>query len=184
MNEFIKQVSKKIINNLQSVKENGEKNYFSFEVDCGTLNDYNNVDIRNAEEFKNIFEELKSMNGPVLYWFEILSENMPEQIRDAITIYRNTENSKATPALKNKFDNNSKCLYVGKVKRGFWGRIIQHLGFYKVNGTQGLQLFYWAKSIKLKVKIHVYEFENDMSDLVSIMELELANKLNPIIGKH
>lgn len=184
MNEFIKRVSGKLINNLQSVKDNGAKKYFSFEVDCKTLIDYNNIDIRDAEEYKSIFVKLGNMSGPVLYWFEIISDNTPTEIRNALIEYKNNNNTKATPALKNNFDDNSRCLYVGKVKRSFFGRVIQHLGFYKVSRTQGLQLFYWSKSIGLKVKIHAYEFENEMSDLVSLMELELANELNPVIGKH
>lgn len=86
--------------------------------------------------------------------------------------------------MKKRYDEYSKCLYVGKVKKTVWGRVIQHLGFYKVAKTQGLQLFEWARDLDLKLKMHVYEFEEDMCDLVSIMELELARKKKPIIGKH
>lgn len=184
METFIKKISETFKQSLQAVIDYGVTNSYSFDIDCTTLNDYNNVDIRQANEYKTIFSELEKLQGPVLYWFEIISQNSPKEIRDTIVAYKNTENKKATPALKTRFDNNSKCLYVGKVKRAFWGRVIQYLGFYKVNATQGLQLFYWGKSINLRVRVHAYEFQPNMVELISIYETELAKKLNPIIGKH
>ena len=74
--------------------------------------------------------------------------------------------------------------YIGKVKKSVWGRMIQHLGFYKVQRTQGLQLFYWTKGLNLKLKVHLYEFEQDMADMISIFEIELAKLNRPIVGKH
>ena len=80
--------------------------------------------------------------------------------------------------------NDSRILYVGKVKRHFWGRLIQHLGYYKVNRTQGLQLYYWAKELNLNLKVTVIEFEPEMIDLMEVLESALAKKLKPILGKH
>jgi len=181
---LIKNFSKKLIESLDYVSKNGFKNEFEFEIDCESLKDYNNVDIRNSLEFKSIFKKLKDLDGPVLYWFEILSDIDNEILRDRLKIYSNTNNSKVTPAMKKNFDNNSKCLYVGKVKKSVWGRMIQHLGFYKVQRTQGLQLFYWTKGLNLKLKVHLYEFEQDMADMISIFEIELAKLNRPIVGKH
>ncbi|WP_317900063.1 Arm DNA-binding domain-containing protein [Aurantibacillus circumpalustris] len=99
------------------------------------------------------------------------------------TDYIKSPNSKAVPAIKKNFSS-SKILYVGKVKRHVWGRLIQHLGFYKVKRTQGLQLFYWATPLSIKLKFVVMEFEPEMAALMGILENELAEILKPILGKH
>jgi hypothetical protein len=183
-NKILSKTSNELISALERVKNEGVKNQFSFDIDLSTIQDFNFIDIRESHEYKALFNRLMSMNGPVLYWLEIDCNIENSTIRAAIENYSKSDNSKAIPALKKRFDENSKCLYVGKVKKSFWGRLIQHLGFYKVNATQGLQLFYWAKDLNLKLKIHTYEFEQDMEDLVSIFEIKLAKELRPLIGKH
>ena len=62
--------------------------------------------------------------------------------------------------------------------------MIQHLGYFPTAGTQGLQLFYWAKEFNLDVRIHAYHFEPEMYDLVAVLELKFARDLKPIVGKH
>ena len=88
------------------------------------------------------------------------------------------------PAFRKSIDTTSKVLYVGKVKRHLMGRVIQHLGFYKVERTQGLQLFHWAPKQDLQLKLTVYEFGADMIDLVPLLENATAHQLKPLIGKH
>lgn len=180
----IKEIAKRLEDVLNKISVDGANSQYSFELSCGSLNDYNHVNIRESEEYRDIFTKLKEMDSPVLYWFEITSDIDNQTVRNAIEGYANQEDSKATPALKKHFDPMSKCLYVGKVKKGVWGRMIQHLGFYKQPRTQGLQLFYWAKQIHLELKAHIYEFDQSAENLVSVLEVELANKLNPIVGKH
>ncbi len=182
--DYVKNISGELISSLTTIKESGFKNEFSFEIECELLNDYNNFDIRDSEDFKMIFDKLKELNGPVLYWFEILSDTDRAQIRKQINEYSVSDNPKTTPALKKGFDKNTKCLYVGKVKKGVWGRMIQHLGFYNVARTQGLQLFYWTRGLNMKLKVHLYEFEENMADVVSIFEIEMAKLKKPLIGKH
>lgn len=75
-------------------------------------------------------------------------------------------------------------LYVGKVKSKFWWRLITHFGFYKVHRTQGLQLFYWAKELGLKIDVTVYEFNDEMANYMPIIENAVARDLKPLIGKH
>jgi len=147
------------------------------------LEDYNHVDIRESEKHKKLYEELKEMNGPCLYYFEILSDNLTSDIIGKIKEYSDTENSKVIPAIKKAIPE-SKILYVGKVKRHFWGRLVQHLGFYKVNRTQGIQLFYCSKQLNLNIKVKVFEFEPEMIDLMEVLENGLAKKIKPILGKH
>jgi hypothetical protein len=169
---------------LENVIKNGVRSYNIETLDCADLRDFNYVDIRKSEEFRELFDRLNKITGSVVYWFEIISKNTTSEIINALNIYKSNRSSKSVPAIKNKVPENSKILYVGKVKRVFWGRLIQHLGYYKVNQTQGLQLYYWAQNISIKLNVHIVEFEPEMQDLMSVIEYRLANELNPIIGKH
>lgn len=180
----INAITNELINALDDVKDNGAKQYFHHDFDCHFFKDWNLTDIRDSEEHKDLFQNLGAITGPVVYWFEILSDTNTTEIRDCLIEYKHSEEAKAVPALKKKYYKESKALYVGKVKRNFWGRVIQHLGYYKVKRTQGLQLYYWAKELGLKIRLHAYEFEAEMEDLVSIFELKIARQLKPITGKH
>lgn len=154
-------------------------------LNCEHLDDYNSIDIRTSEKFKCIFDEIITCGGPTVYWFEITSGNKGREIIGALHRYKKDIGAKATPALKAGAENNeSQTLYVGKVKNDFGGRLIQHLGFYKVAATQGLQLFHWAKGLSLELKIHTLVFPLAMKDILPIVEYAMAQKLNPLIGKH
>lgn len=168
---------------LGNLSNNGAKRIEEFTIYCSQLDDYNLDDITLSGKYKSLFEELKRLDGPCLYYFEIFSNNSSEEIVDAISNYRNCKNARPTPAIKSNY-NRSKILYVGKVKRLMWGRLIQHLGFHKAVQNQGLQLFYWAKIISLELKLVVIEFRPEMENLMEIMEFQLAQELKPIIGKH
>lgn len=183
MTESIKNISRNASASLQYVAENGIKNYKEFDIKCAELEDFNYIDIRDSEKYKSLFDDLKRMEGPVVYYFEIMSDNISTHIVNQIRQYAASENSKAIPAIKNTIPE-SKILYVGKVKKGFWGRLIQHLGFYKTKKTQGLQLYYWAKELDLDIKVRIFEFEPQMADFMNIIENGLARELNPILGKH
>jgi len=181
--KFIQEVAQKEIASLLRVAEHGCKNSYTFEIDCSDLKDYNFSDIRQSTEYKDLFKTLAQISGPVLYVFEIMSDTTPKDIVDRISAYSKTTNSKAIPAIKVAYSN-TKTLYVGKVNKNFWGRVIHHLGFYKAQGTQGLQLYYWAKPLRLKLRLTAIEFENDSKILMAVFERKLADKLNPILGKH
>ena len=183
MEKSIKEISEKAIIPLQNIAKNGVKQKKEFYINCSDLEDYNHFDITDSEKHKTMFTELRELIGPCLYYFEITSNNLTPEIINKIKEYSNTENSKSIPAIK-KTIAESKILYVGKVKRHFWGRLIQHLGYYKVPRTQGLQLFYWAKELNLNLKLTVFEFEPEMINLMEILENELAKQLKPILGKH
>ncbi|WP_418263810.1 hypothetical protein [Flavobacterium faecale] len=183
MEKTIKEISSNAVIPLQNVSENGAKRTKEFYINCSELEDFNHIDITNSDKHQKMFTELKEFVGPCLYYFEITSENLSSEIIDRIKQYSTSENSKSIPAIKTKIIE-SKILYVGKVKRHFWGRLIQHLGYYKVNRTQGLQLFYWAKELNLNLKLTVFEFETEMINLMEVLENDLAKHLNPILGKH
>lgn len=160
------------------IKEHSEIIY------CDSLNDFMNIDVRDSIDFKVLFDNLKSMKGPVLYWLEILSKNTHEEIRNKLTEYKNAPGVRANSALWKYTVPNSKYFYVGKVKKGISGRIVTHLGYNKNPDTSGLQLFHWSKGMNLKLKLTVMEFIPEMVDLMGIIELKVAQNLHPIIGKH
>jgi hypothetical protein len=58
------------------------------------------------------------------------------------------------------------------------------LGYYKVQRTQGLQLYYWTKELNLNLKLVVFEFEGEMINLMEVLENDLAKHIKPILGKH
>lgn len=182
-NNLIKEVSQKCVQSFIHVSKNGAKNIRDFYIDCELLEDYNNVNITKSKQYEELFNDLCKLSGPCLYFFTIISEHSTLDLVNDIVEYSKSENAKSTPAIKKNIPE-SKILYVGKVKRYFWGRVIQHLGFYGTPRTQGLQLYYWTRNNKLKLKLTVLEFESDMSDLLPILEIELAKQLKPIVGKH
>ena len=182
--EYLQDFIGTTITHLEHVRAHGVKKELSFIIDCSDLDDYNYADIRDADKFKPIFDQLKNASGPTLYWIEIVSDTDTKKVIEALNIYKASENPKATPALKSTINYDSRTLYVGKVKGTFWGRLIQHLGFFKVNATQGLQLFYWTKELSLTLKVNILEFDNNMADIMPIVEYAFAKRLQPLIGKH
>lgn len=182
--EYLRNFLGSSITRLEHVRANGVKSELSLIIDCNDLDDYNDIDVRQSEKFKKIFDQLINVTGPTLYWFEIISDVKPQQVIEKLVAYKNESSAKATPAIKANIGYDSKTLYVGKVKKAFWGRLVQHLGFYKVEGTQGLQLFYWAKELSLILKLNVIEFDHDMADFMPVFEYEFAKKLRPLAGRH
>lgn len=155
-----------------------------FIFDCADLADYTLVDILgDASAEKNRFEELRLIKGPTLYWIEIISDTSSRSVYDTHKSYKE-EKKRPTPAINNYQETGSRILYVGKVKRSFYGRVIQHLGFHKNRETQGLQLFHWSKPLALKIKFRTIEFDSKMEDIIPIVEYAFAKDLKPIIGKH
>ncbi|MDD4972052.1 MAG: hypothetical protein PHT07_21710 [Paludibacter sp.] len=158
-----------------------------FEIDCSQLKEFLKEDIRYSEEFKELFKKLMPIKAPCLYWYRVISENTSTEIINSFKVYRNhAERDRSVPALNtdNSIDLTSRILYVGKFKRGIYGRVIQHLGCFSSAQTQGLQLYYWAQKIGLKLELNVLEFEHNMADILPIVEFALAKELHPLIGKH
>ena len=148
---------------------------------------YFDNDIRKSEQLKDVFDQLKKIKSPVLYWFEIDDTKITaEKIRILYTEHLVKKSNRAISSYKKDYDKNSKTLYVGKVKTGFWGRLITHLGYHKSNQTAGLQLFHWyniAEGLPI-LKLNYIVYEREMEDLISVLELDLARKLKPILGRY
>jgi hypothetical protein len=183
-NELIKEIAKNSINSLQFISDNGPNFSIEFIIECTKLKDkYTHEPIQKSPDFEDIFSKLSTVKGPCVYVFEIVSEHKPNQLIEKIKEYSKTEGAKTTPAIKKIFPSESNILYVGKVTKNMWGRLIHHLGYYEKD-TQGLQLNYWTKNLPLILKLKVFKFDDSMHNLISIIEIEMAKKLNPIFGKH
>jgi hypothetical protein len=162
-----------------------------FQIDSSDLDEkYLNQDIRDAEKFKEMFAYLSKIdNKPCLYYFEIQSDINSQTVFNQFKEFAKTS-EKVMPATYKNYPKDSKVLYVGKVNSHIVGRLTTHLGFLtrEKNGervplnSHGLQLYRWAKD--LKIKFTVLQFDDDMRDLMEVMEKSLAKELKPIIGKH
>ena len=183
MNKKVKEFSYNAIGPLQRVSENGAKQIYQFEIKCCEMKDYNNIGVTKNSDFSHIFDVVTTITGPCLYYFEIQSDHTAEEIINKVKDYKATNASKAVPAIKKHFSK-SKILYVGKVKKSLWARLVQHLGYYNVPRTQGLQLFYWANEMNISLKMNILEFETEMADYIGILESDLAKELKPILGRH
>ena len=173
-----------VVSQLEKIRINGIKNDLSFSIDCSTLLDCTSSDLRKTVEYKPIFDLLKTVNGPVLYWFEITSTTDRKAIIAALNAYNNEVSARATPALRSSINFDSNVLYVGKVKKAFSNRLLQHLGYFSVAATQGLQLLHWTQNSSLSLKVNLIEFEDDIADFMPVIEYAFAKKLHPLIGKH
>lgn len=177
----IKKTALVSIDLLSNICKNDVKDKITFKIYCAELEDYNISDITKSKKFRELFDQLKEYKGPSIYVFEVISNHNANEIIDSI---KNSKIERPIPAIRKKIFEDSKILYVGKVVECFWGRLIQHLGFHEHKNSQGLQLFYWAKELKLELNITIFEFETASKDLMSLFENALAKELKPILGKH
>lgn len=136
------------------------------------------------------FRFLRNQNKPTLYWFELINNINNVELRKQYEKYReHTKNGsikyRNTSSYKTKPDFTSKILYVGKVEKAFWGRLVTHLGYNISEKTAGMQLYHWYHpSIHGNIKLNYIEFDNDMKHLILILEKQLAKKMKPLIGRY
>lgn len=165
-----------------------QKEIYILQIDDTYFNEnFFSNDIRKSEQLKDVFDELKKIKNPVLYWFEIdVTKINAETVRKLYIEHLAKKNNRAISSYKKNFDIHSKTLYVGKVKKGFWGRLITHLGYHKSNQTAGLQLFHWYNISEglPSLKLNYIVFEREMEDLIAVLELDLARELKPILGRY
>lgn len=184
---IIKEESKNVSEIFSKIFQNGSLEYFDFIIDEKKLdNQYlNEVNITLQGDFASMFQKLQEFDEyPALYFFEINPLIKKEEI---ISLIQNihTEYGLSIPA-KNKTSDNSGVLYVGKVKRCAWGRLIQHLGYHRQRKSHGLQIDYWANktSLDLRLSYTVIFFDKSMINYIQALEQTLSKSLKPIIGKY
>lgn len=184
MNSYLSEFLETTIHSLENLRNNDVCSEFSCIIKCEELGDYLNSDIRYSSQYKDLFKKLMEIKGPVLYWYEIMSDHTGDDIINALREYGQKENHRAIPVFYKNHNKSTRILYVGKCKGRFWGRVIQHLGYFTTPSTQGLQLYHWAKDLRLELDLHALEFDDDMVDIMPIVESYFAKCFHPLIGKH
>ncbi len=187
MENFIKSKSSEIANAYSEVATSGCKYIFTFEIDTTKLKPAfaNEINITKDVDFVEMFEQLQAFDDlPALYFFGINPDIEYEKINDLIKEI-SISNNLNFPA-NNKNTLNKGILYIGKVKRCAWGRLIQHLGYHSNTKSHGLQIDHWAKKIisPLNLTYTVMFFDKSIADYLEIIERALARQYKPIIGKH
>jgi hypothetical protein len=147
-------------------------NFVEFSLDCKDLKAEMGIEL----EKYNI-----KPNLPVVYFFEIIDGNNG-LIWDALNAFKNNKSRSCPKITKAGQKNNTTTLYVGSVKWAFQNRLRQHFG-YGHPGTFSLQLYFWAKAIDLKLKIHYCILEPFQIPVLRDIEAAVSQYLNPLVGK-
>jgi hypothetical protein len=184
INSVFKKISEVVERNSDTFEENQSITITTTifnEIYCAKSN------VATCEEHKNIFGDLiKLKKRPILYWFSIDDNNSNATLlREKYKEFKDLKSKRSSASYKVALDSNSKTLYVGKVKKEFHLRLVTHLGYSKNEKTAGMQLYHWYKSEEFgDLKLNYIVFNEEMSDLITILEMELARELKPIIGKY
>ena len=144
MNHILSDFLSDTITSLENLRKNDVCKEFSCIFNCAELEDYINHNITESIQFCELFKELMEIKGPVLYWYEVISNHSNDEIINSLQMYERKQNHRAIPVFYKGYNRNTRILYVGKCKEKFWGRVIQHLGYFNTPTTQGLQLYNWA----------------------------------------
>ena len=149
--------------------------------------EYTFINIRESADpnVKEIFGELCQQIhcGPALYTLELDTTLSTQVIVQTLEKYRATK-ARAVSAIKKAPNTNANILYVGKVQKKFWERLVVHLGFATNRLTSGLQLFHWLRGTNSSLIINLYVFPSGMEGLMSAVETQVAQSIKPLIGKH
>lgn len=146
------------------------------------------------EEFKrNFFGHLHAFDisekpikeSPCLYVFELDDQKDGSRVVDTIKKVDSENIKRVLPVFKKTIPD-SKYLYVGKRLRDVGGRLVEHLGYHQKDNNHGLQLAFWARQMHppLKIIVHVFRFEKEMTPYMGAFENILAKELKPIVGTH
>lgn len=123
----------------------------------------------------------------IVYYYQLDEIYDKDELIAKLAFFRSKKNMdeygkdlrRATARLPKEIANNSSdVLYVGSVKSNFRKRFREHLGLGS-KSTYSMQLKYWAPE-SLKLKCYFIEVEKD---LTTDLEVALAKKLRPLIGK-
>jgi hypothetical protein len=120
----------------------------------------------------------------VLYYLEIESVNVAEEIIKIVSREKEIKRNKVKLPLVNKSHTGSRVLYVGKTNSNFPNRLITHLGL-KSAATYALHLEHWAKNINLELSLHYAQVNLDHHSIqyLELLESILHEGLKPILGR-
>lgn len=169
-------------------KEQLEKSpvYRAIELNCAEIYDTDEPNSKMHPSFfgwlHGMFEDDSEINRRAcLYIMEILSPSTAE-VEQAFRAFKLSGSNRNSSAIKKHTDPSTKFLYIGKVKSNIGARMTSHMGFGNT-GTGALQLGHWAKTIDLKLCVHVYAFDRELDDFINPLELTVTKGLRPLIGK-
>lgn len=123
----------------------------------------------------------KNKKYPAIYFFKIVSKHNCKDILCALQTFKD-EKKRSCPKIDKKRNINTEYLYCGSRKEGLHGRFIQHLGFGSQN-TFALQLFHWAKDMKLELEFHYAWIDPNYKEFTELVESSLADNIKPLVGK-
>jgi hypothetical protein len=84
----------------------------------------------NSETHRELYNNLKTLKCPVLYWFELdKSKFNPEAIIADFQNFKVNNKGRSSSAIKKDISDSQEILYVGKVKKDFHLRLVNHLGY-------------------------------------------------------
>ena len=169
----------------ENASRNDNYRYVSCDINCASLPDpFWKKGESLPDEIHNILVRFPENGLPTLYYFEIICD---VDKRNILRAYKEMKEDahieRASAALKKNPPMDTNVLYVGKVKNNIQGRLKVHLGYYHNGATSGLQLVCWAKEIGLELRLHAFQFDEEMAPFIGSLELPFSKALNPMIGK-
>ena len=194
--ESQKIIDKEIQAIVNTIYENRDNDNFYHKGTFNTkdLPDHENytVDLNKDAYFRGIiYSLLENINANhCIYWFELESDVKASELNTLLCNYRDTK-AKKVPATNKNF--NSRILYLGKRYGGYRitdgltnivGRMNIHLGYYKQPGTQGLQLYEYARGKDFNITIKVVEIEGLETYCLGVIEKLLAKRMLPLCGRY
>lgn len=188
--EILKDYRNTLLESLQAFDPNDFDKIVSLDIECEKIASFDQ-DCHDSPESSKVFTLLHNNKNrnPAVYWFEITSEHTAKQIRDSYGDLQNkTSGLRTIPAINDKYNADSKVLYVGKGNENLSGRMFLHFGYEKKRtNLQGLQLCHWDYSgaLKgLKLRLNLIYLPDHLKVFAPVFENELARKFQPILGKH
>jgi len=187
-------IQNKILEEVNYLNKITSKDYpiYQFPIKCSKMPSFEEFDFwtRKDTYFSELFLKLDTLTNPCIYWFELENEEFSNEVKATTNLYRSKRNlhNRTIPA-KNK-NALSKYLYVGIRQGGFRkkdglsniaGRIFQHLGYYHIGSTQGLQLVHWSK---YDLILNIIELPKEAESYLTILEKLIAMNFKPLLGKH
>jgi len=192
--EFLQTVNQAVnqgFNVYQAILNSTFQNYYCIALDCSRLVEPLEYEPLPDEIITHFFSHLHKEDNAgflvnkkaCLYMFELVSHNA-EQVKEYYTAFCNEPNMAHLnkSAIKKNAQTDTQFLYIGKVKKGIGNRMVTHFGYANPQ-IGGLQLKYWAKEIRLKLKVHIVAFDEIIDDYINPLELNLTKTLRPLIGK-
>ena len=97
MNHILSDFLSDTITSLENLRKNDVCKEFSCILKCEELKDYINHNITESDQYYELFKELMEIKGPVLYWYEIISNHSNDEIIHSLHIYEQQHNHRAIP---------------------------------------------------------------------------------------